>query len=99
MINNSYRRDAPAIENVTWLRVSAFYLLDVQLLMPLLLHFLMSPTSLLLLREDFDIQPWLVWCLLCRPGWPQIHRNPHASFSGLLGLKGVLLYPVTCIFI
>lgn len=56
MINNSYRRDTPAIDNVTWLRVSAFYLLDVQLLMPLLLHFVMSPTSLLL-REDFDIQP------------------------------------------
>lgn len=33
---------------------------------------------------------------LCRPGWPQTHRNQPTSASCVLGLKGCAPMPATC---
>jgi hypothetical protein len=38
-------------------------------------------------RQGFSVYRWLSWNLLCRPGWPWIHRDPPASVSWVLGLK------------
>ena len=37
-------------------------------------------------RQSFSV-PLLSWNSLCRPGWPQIHSDPPASASQVLGLK------------
>jgi hypothetical protein len=36
---------------------------------------------------------YIVWNSLCRPGWPQTHRDPPASASQVLGLKVCITIP------
>ncbi|XP_052602769.1 mitochondrial carrier protein SCaMC-3L isoform X1 [Peromyscus californicus insignis] len=39
-------------------------------------------------RQGFSVLFWWVsWISLCRPGWPQTHRDPPGSASRVLGLK------------
>ncbi|EGW14713.1 hypothetical protein I79_019557 [Cricetulus griseus] len=39
-------------------------------------------------RQGFSVLLWsLSWNLICRPGWPQNHRDLPASASQVLGLK------------
>jgi hypothetical protein len=38
-------------------------------------------------RQAFSVYPWLPWKLLCRPSWPQNHRDLPVSVSRVLGLK------------
>jgi len=37
--------------------------------------------------EVGSMKPWLAWNSLCRPDWPQTHRDPPASASLVLGWK------------
>lgn len=39
-----------------------------------------------ILRQGLSTQPWLSWISLCRPGWPQILRNPPSSAAGFKGM-------------
>lgn len=55
------------------------------LLLPYLLRLL--NTSLPPRAFHTATQPWLVWNLMCRQGWPQTHRAQPVSASSILGLK------------
>lgn len=41
----------------------------------------------LFLRRGLPVCPWLAWSLLCRPGWPQTHKDLLVPTSRALGLK------------
>lgn len=39
------------------------------------------------LRQDLNVYLWLSWNLLSKTGWSQVHGDPPASASQVLGLK------------
>jgi hypothetical protein len=45
------------------------------------------------LRQDLSTQSWPAWISICRPGWPQTHRDPPASASQVLGWKVCITTP------
>jgi len=47
--------------------------------------------------QGFSMQSWLPWNFLCRPCWPQIHKDWLASASWVLGLKVCTMTP--CILV
>ena len=38
-------------------------------------------------RQCRSMSSWLAWISICRPSWPQTHKDPPASASQVLWLK------------
>jgi hypothetical protein len=47
----------------------------------------------LFFRQGHSMLPWLSRNLPCTPGWPQTHRDPHASASHMLTLNACATTP------
>lgn len=72
--------------------VAALFLKHLLHLHPRCCPFLTMP-SLLYLRQDLTMQPWLAWNLPCRQGWPPTHGDPLVSAPRVPGLKAYVTIP------
>ena len=53
----------------------------------------LPPAPVWVFQDGFSVHLWLSWNSLCRPGWPQTHRDPPASVSLSAEIKGVRHHP------